>query len=309
MATETQHFEDEYLKAVIAAKSSEAVIKVDFATFASTVPDHFKIFAYEGVDDKTVYYQWINRLRADLQYEPYECKNKINALRLFDLLERDLTGLGDRVYYFVDKDFDGLQGRPENAKIYLTCKYSIENYMVSAQVLEDLLKIEFHCNGYTDLRKEVIEKFEELYTQFLNVTEAINFRIFIARKLKIRQTVDLPTRINLLANVDLNEVLKIEALPNDIVKLEREPTEEEINSLLSEFSELESKNDYRGKFAFLFFAKWLSLLREDRLTEHTEVFSKIPKTEVKIKGDFTIATLAPKTAPPEHLHKFLSTIS
>lgn len=308
MTDDYQKSEDEYLKSIIKSKQVEAVIKVGFITFASGVPEELKILAYEGNDDKIVYYHWINRLNPTLKYEPYVCNNKTNVLRLFDILNRDLTGLNKRVYFFVDKDFDGLQGRVANEKIFITCKYSIENYLVDCRVLNDLLKIDFHCSGYNQFREEIITKFQLLYSQFLEHTKQINFRIFLARKLKIKETEHLPSTINLLANVNLEEIFKIDAPLDEIVKLEREPTTKEIEDLIPEFESLDKASDYRGKFSLFFFSKWLSLLREDRCAENPIIFNNIPKTTATIRGDFSLLALAPKSEPPEHLYNFLAKI-
>ena len=105
---------DGYLLRIKEAKNVRAVLKVDFAAFASAIPDDTKIFAFEGPADKAVFYHWIKSVSPALKYEPHVCKNKFNVLQLFDSLQSDLTGLAERAYFFVDRDFDGLQGRDEH---------------------------------------------------------------------------------------------------------------------------------------------------------------------------------------------------
>jgi hypothetical protein len=43
--------------------------------------------------------------------------------------------------FFVDRDFDDLQGRLPDNTVYMTETYSIENCIVCREVLEDILKM------------------------------------------------------------------------------------------------------------------------------------------------------------------------
>ncbi|MDQ0591366.1 DUF4435 domain-containing protein [Variovorax paradoxus] len=299
---------DKYLAKVKQAKDVRAVLKVDFATFASAVPEEVKVFAYEGPADKFIYYHWIRELRPSLRYEAYICKNKAKALQLFDILQSDLTGLGERVYFFVDKDFDDLQGRAATSKVFLTDRYSIENYIVCPKLLEDLLMIDFHCNGHPGARIEVREYFEKIYSKFLEITRNLNFRIFAARKLQIEQTEDLPDKINLLAQVELTEISPTEHAVEGLVKLGREPTAEEWAGLKEAFAAINPMQGYRGKFALQFFVKWLGLLRQDRASSPSVLFPMLPASTFMVDGNFSLQTLAPKAAPPKDLGAFLASI-
>lgn len=195
---------DPYVERLKSAKNVRAVAKVCFATFASSITEKTNIFAYEGSADKLVFYYWINGIRRGLKYEPYVVKNKNAVLQLFDALKNDETGLGDKVYFFVDRDFDQLQGRAEDEKIFMTKAYSIENYFVCKELLEDILNIEFHCNGYPAVRNDIINLFNDLYAKFLKITEHINLRIFVARKLGIHQIEDLPKTSNIWRILNFN---------------------------------------------------------------------------------------------------------
>jgi hypothetical protein len=78
------------------------------------------------------------------------------------------------VYFFVDRDFDDLQGRSAHERLFITNKYSVESYLVCDRLLEELLKIEFHCNGHAAVRTKIIEKFKKAYEAFLTVTKEVN---------------------------------------------------------------------------------------------------------------------------------------
>jgi hypothetical protein len=297
-----------YFQAIKNSTDRRVVEKMELATFAASIPEGTIIFAYEGRDDKVVFYHWVNRIDSTLKYEPYICKNKWMTLQLFDSLNIDLTGLKDRVYFFVDRDFDGTGGRAPNPKLFVTEKYSIENYVVCTELLDDILKIDFHCEGMNELRKDIIAAFETVYAQFLNVTRAINFRIFLSRKLNIRHLDDLPERINLIAKVELNRVQASDRPISEIVSLDREPTQDEAARFADEFDQIIPTSGYRGKFALKFLVRWLEQLRVDRNSEGSHFFAVAPATEFAIGGNFSLDTLAPKAPPPAQLVGFIGDV-
>lgn len=300
--------EDYFLNKLKLAKNANSVLKTEFVTKISAISEDCKIFAFEGVGDKSVYYHWIKKINSNIRYEFHMCGNKDKVLRLFDSLAPDLTGLGDRVYYFVDNDFDHLQGRPLHDKIFVTKKYSIENYIVTDRVLDDVLSVDFHCNGAPKARSYILSNFTSLHHKFLQITKEINFRIFYSAILKIKRTGDLPTKINQLANIELFEVTPSELTEKDLVKIEREPTEDELSILRDEFEKLNPVENFRGKFSMIFFIKWLQILREDRGSETSKAFQDFPKTDFRINGAFSMETLSTKSDPPKELMEFVQTI-
>jgi len=298
---------DEYLLRIKAAKNARAVLKVDFAAFASAIPDDTKIFAFEGPADKAIFYHWIKAVNSAIKYESHVCKNKFSVLQLFDSLQSDLTGLAERAYFFVDRDFDGLQGRDEHERVFITAKYSIENYVVCNELLDALLTVEFHCNGHPKVRESAKAVFEETYRQFLRATADLNFRIFASRRLGINQVADLPNRLNLIAEVELTKVTAAGKEAAELVQLEREPLQQELASLREIFDALKPEDSYRGKFALLFFVRWLGLLREDRVAANP-VCLVLPATTFNVGGGFSLESLASKAPIPPELCKFLSEI-
>lgn len=300
--------QDAYLQRMKEGLSASAVLKAQLASLKSSC-SVARVFAYEGVTDKTIYYHWIERLRPNLEYEPFVCKNKNQLLQLFDSLQKDRSGMSSGVYFFADRDFDDLKGRIATDAIFVTEKYSVENYLVGPEILSELLKIEFHCHGNPDVRIKITERFELTYEEFLKKTAAINFRIYIARTVGIKQIGELPRRIGELANVGLDSISQGRGELLDMVSLEREPTEAEIAECTAGFSALEPQSRYRGKFAFLFFAKWLLLLVEDRNSNKSGYFHGLPQNELIAKGPFSFEILAAKTKPPMSFQRFLAAIA
>lgn len=295
---------NKYLSSMIRAMESDSVVKQEFGIFLTGLVSCDRVFAFEGPDDKTVYYHWVQKLRNDFTYEPYVCKNKHKALQLYDVINKDKTGFATSTYVFIDRDFDGLRGRAPGRALFMPDNYSVENYIVCEQVLQDLLKNDFHCADER-IRGHAIKRFGEIYQHFLHLTSGMNYRIFSARRFKIRQIDDLPTKIGQIADIHLDRCEPGRLAASEAVKLHRELDDMEKATATEEFALLDQRKNFRGKFALLFFVKWLGLLRADRLSEASVLFAGLPKPEYAIRGDFSLASLAPLAPSPPNLGPFL----
>jgi hypothetical protein len=264
------------------------------------------VFAFEGDSDKPVYYQWTKQIRPDLSYEPFVCGGKKLVFQFREMLARDLGGLSNRVYFFIDRDFDDLAGNDASPVTFMTDRYSVENHLVSAQVFEELLKDEFHCHAEPELRKEIIERFEQRLEEFLSVTKEINRRLFVARQLKLQLLKHLPERINHIAVVDLSNVSAAKFKPEEIVVLAQEPDEKELERHSVEFEKLIPIERYRGKFSHLFFMKWLELLCADRKEQNSKCFNRLGQPRVVPIHGMTLGMLASKSDYPVGLREFIA---
>jgi len=300
----TENVDDVYLEQLKVARSRPAVQKARLAVLRSNNPT-IMIFAFEGVDDNQIYYHWIKSLEPDILYEPFICGNKSQVLQLMELLNRDLTGLGRNIYYFVDRDFDADAATMGSVALFVTDAYSVENYIVNSSVLADILRVELCCHGSPALRQRVVGLFENVYSSFLSSTRNINLRLFISSRCGIRRIDNLPERINQIATVGLDDVLPIETDVKELVRLEREPLIEEMERLERDFKLLCPELHYRGKFALLFFIRWLGLLLRDRKSDRSQYFEELPRDGSVAQGGFSLSLLAPKSNPPQGLHDFL----
>lgn len=299
--TETP-LEDPLLNNMKASRRNRSVLKMDLVNLRAEAPNTL-ILVFEGVHDKGVYFSWLQRAHPELQYEPFPCDGKPLVLELKKVVDQDLNGLSRGVYFFVDRDFDELGDLPEDESIFMTDRYSIENYLVCERVLKELLKNEFHCHGCPRLRETIVERFSALYDAFLSATKEINFRLFCARKLGFECGAPLPSKIGQLARVDLGSV-ELLVRPEDVIHFEREPTDLELSKLRKEFDRLSGRRRYRGKFALLFFMEWLTHLARDRTSNHTLYFAGLKKN-VKVRlHSVTGETLAGKSELPNGFSDF-----
>jgi hypothetical protein len=123
------------------------------------------------------------------------------------MIDRDLGGLSEGVYFFIDRDFDDLRGHAPSSDLFMTDAYSVENYLISEGVLEEVLKNEFHCHAEPAFRHDVIQLFKKVHEDFLAVTREINYRLFVARRLKIELTAHLPDKISHLAALTVDNAV------------------------------------------------------------------------------------------------------
>lgn len=298
---------ERYLERLRLGRKTPAVLKSKLVQLRSTAPE-ITIFAFEGDDDKVVYSQWIRRIRPDLDYEPFPCDGKNGVLMLLAVVSRDRGGLEKNIYFFIDRDYDDLRGMPPQESVFMTDKYSVENYLVSPDVVTELLKNEFHCHTKLEVRDAVTKIFEGTYDEFLKITKEINRRIFVARKLGIKLRHALPTKANVVANVELTRAKEAEKSAIDLVVYFSDPDETELQRLNAEFEALNPRDRYRGKFALSFFQRWLSLLTSEYVEGTLGLFAAVDAQSRVRTAELVISNFASKSALPHGLQEFIRAV-
>jgi hypothetical protein len=297
--------DDQYLEAMRAARDRAAVLKIALVELRSRFPD-IMIFVFEGIDDKIVYYHWVRRVSPGIVYEALPCGSKRNVLRLREVCARDMNDLSERVYYFIDRDFDDFGNFAKTKNTFMTDYYSVENYLVSDSIFDDILTNEFHCHARPEVRQRIRVLFGALHESFLLVSRAINFRIFVARKLQIDILTAIPDKLNKIFVVNLTDVTLVSS-PESIIRLHREPESDEIESMNNEFGSLEPSTRYRGKFLLKFFLRWLELLADEYAARKTDIFQGVEGNYAIRRHEFGIGMLAARSHPPSELATFLCT--
>lgn len=292
---------DDFIKNMIESKSSSAVLKYKLIAFKSSMPNAL-VFVMEGINDKIVYYHWTKRIKHQLRYEPFPCGGKKEVLKLRKTVHEDEDRLKENVYFFVDRDFDDLQGMEPCRTIFMTDCYSIENYLVQPEVIDEILKNELHYHGLPEIRGRIVEDFFARYDEFLAVTADANRLIYAARKNGLG--VKMPERINQLAKVGLRSVAGLDVGGQMPIVLERPIDDAELEQCGAEFRVLDPRTRYRGKFAVLFCLHWLRLLVADRNSAAPSYGDALEGQGEKVK-EITFESLAAKAPFPEGLADFL----
>lgn len=291
---------DQAVSRMIRARDRRAVLKTRLLTLDAKL-DRDHIFAFEGRDDREAYSAWLRRIDPALKFEPFECGSKKKVLNLFDIVVKDKGDLETRVRFFVDRDFDELQGRHGNSNIFVTDRYSVENYLVDRETLEDILRVELHCHEMPDTRFEILNIFEDVYDQFLSATKLINERLYTSRRLGV-PIKPITDRLSDISKVEIKKANVGDKHPHEIISFESPLVSELILEIELEFGKLDPRLRYRGKFAISFFRKWLELISQERRENSNKLFPE--KSKHKIKNEFSILTLAARSPMPEGLVEF-----
>ncbi|PYE27966.1 uncharacterized protein DUF4435 [Paraburkholderia silvatlantica] len=298
---------DNYLNHLKSARTGPAVLKTRLIAFRSR-DKKSPIFAFEGSDDKSVYYHWVRRIKPGLRYEPFPCAGKPQAVGLWEMLERDRGELREGIYFFMDRDFDSEGNLIKSGNIFYTDRYSIDNYLVGDDVLDEILKNEFHCHGDPDCRAVVVGIFFRLYNDFIALTKEVNRRLFYSRRLGISIKNGLPDKLGKLVKLGLTEIETAGFSADALVAYEKEPDIHEVAGLEQEFAALDGPTRYRGKFARLFFVQWLNTLAADRNSDAPAVFRERLVNEKVHASRITLDCLAAKSELPSGLAEFLENL-
>jgi len=269
---------------------------------------------FEGREDSSFYIGFLRR------YVPhpkclyfYKCGNKEGVYETFNKIMRAATSRG-RALFFVDKDLSDFLNEQHIVaeNIFVTNYYSIENYLVSEEMLlrisDDLLNLPDSIDTNKILEKFRIE-LERFYEQVLPITAWIIY----LRRCKLRPNIN---NINLSHFFRFNDDLTLE-IDLDIKQtngssiLERmcEVTtppgcQPEIESIVNELANLDPKLYVRGKFEIWFFVKFVGKLVK-LLQGTTNTIGKRIKVRTQINEDNAVEILGPRLQIPSSLEKFL----
>jgi hypothetical protein len=287
------------------SRDKVVVAKTDILVLRSKIPN-VRIFVFEGDDDKVIYHSWISRVSANLRYEPFCCNGKTKVLALRDSLASDKANSVEGIYFFVDRDFDDLQGRHLDDRTFMTSCYSVENYLARDEVLDVVLTNDFHLNGLPEERTRIIALYNELFDDFLDLAKHANERIYVARKAKVELLKQLPSDCKKIAKIYVDRIDPTSIDPDTWLTYKSAVAQHEIDLHLEEFQKLDPRARYRGKFILDFFKRWLEMLCEDARSEHPIVLIRRAGVgRIKV-SEFTLGSFAIKSCLPEGLHEFVA---
>ncbi|MCA3273974.1 MAG: DUF4435 domain-containing protein [Roseomonas sp.] len=286
------------------AKGVSAVTKMSLIRIREYDPSIF-VFVFEGDDDKIIYAQWLSRISPRLKYEPLPCEGKRNVLAFRDSLLLDEAGLRTNVLFFIDRDFNDLCGRKNGNDIFMTDRYSVENYLVSERVLDALLKTGFHCESYSVVRAKLLSLFSTLYLEFLSTVKEVNFRIFVARQRQIGLLNEKQNLSKLWLSISLETIGASGKTAAEIVELADNVSEEEYSRLRKKFDKLDPKKRYRGKFSLTFFNTWLAALKTEWRSTGSTLLAEITERRPIREQEFNVGNFASKSELPKGLRVFL----
>jgi len=219
------------------------------------------------------------------------------------------------VLFFVDKDFSDFlsENYPKAGNIYVTDFYSIENYLVSEDMLIRVWNEIIRFPNTSIDTSVIIQKFQVQLARFYNFVLPITAWIVYLRRKGIQPNIN---NVNFSRIFYFNEDLVIGkkeeiGLRGEIERLERtcgvvtpKGFLSHLGSLTKEFVELEPKTYIRGKFELWFFVKFIEKLTSMLRATISDLGESIGM-KTQISEDNAIEVLGPRLQIPPSLDRFL----
>ena len=287
------------------SRKSPAALKVKVSNLRSRHSSG-PIFVVEGVDDVGVYETWLQPFANGEFVNIVPGSGQEQLLGFRQVLKNDQTGLNKNVYFFVDKDYDGLQGNELGDDIFCTESYSVENYLGTILVCKSIIRDELRVDASSDLFAELVSLFDNALKSLLRELYHVNMYIYCCRVLGVRLNQNIPHLTDLVV-VSLDGIRPLDDVANLIkekLPASREITYVELQEISATFSSLNNVRAIRGKFIFQFFKKWFHCL-SDEITLHPNGLFIKEKINAKFSPSIiTHRSCAARSERPEGLADF-----
>ena len=238
------------------------------------------------------------------KHQVYETRHKIMARKDPPVWSNTMVLL-----YFVDKDLSDLlqEDHPIGTDIFVTDYYSVENYLVSEEMLEIIWTDLFNFYGNSEPEfPPVREKFQEELQRFYDYIRPVMIWIIHHKKNRVRFRFH---DIKLHELFEVNESLELRCIEGDvqslIAKLDRSCNLMTTTQCLEEekdILELNPKTYIRGKFEVWFFLQFLKALEKSI----KDMGIEIRVQQGLLKEKVIVQSLGPRlNSIPKSLSKFL----
>ncbi len=252
---------------------------------------------FEGRDDVIFYETLFQRIGTSERYTNFVANGKDPLLGLRDLLKNSEEHQNQKNIFFADKDFDGLKSHSDGDDIYLTETYSIENTLVTEQILDRILRSDFRCNhSENEALAHISSEFKKLIEDYTAKFKTPNLIIYHCRKNSIKLPSIRDSKDFMTVSVD-HLHLKFE----DAFEMLGWPEDKPRNQVADsepEFNEVCPLTEWRGKFLFYIFQEFIKHQVQRRTAKPPEIFNTRapitfnPKVELRT---FAIFSQIPET--------------
>jgi hypothetical protein len=238
----------------------------------------------------------------------YRCDGKSKVFEAFEQITARKPAV-QAVLFFVDKDLDDILGTPwpTDPRIFVTDVYSIENYLVTRDVLAAVYQDTVRLAGIDFDDQTVLDQFDRQLERFHDF-----MLVVMAWIVTTRRNGDKPNLNNLdfadlfesMENCDLKRKrLRLTTLgrktgvkPGSVFR--------RVSSVTKELARLDPKRFMRGKFEALFFLEFWRQLTKQLRDLAAEAGGKAT-IRPSLERSTLVATLTPYVAEPRSLRLFL----
>jgi len=286
-----------------ASRNNPQVALISYTTVRGKNPEKL-ICVFEGYEDLPYYETVFNRVGNATAFTSIIAKGKDQVLALRQALKNNHYQ-DNKVRFFVDQDFDGLKGHSVGDDIYVTEGYSIENHLADAGILSSILNSEFKCcaDENEDTIKNVNALFDEFLAAFFEIMRPVNQAIFYARTHNVKLK-NIEDRIGEYFLFTLERIVDKNSNHFDLIGWPA-GLDRDVSSVESVFSKMDPHMQWRGKFIFELFVKFLSQLKSDRTSDAPKIFPKKAGVKFDPNGEI-IRTLASLSTIPPSLSVFVA---
>ncbi len=266
---------------------------------------------FEGHDDASFYSAQIRRaLPQQLGLYLHQCGNKDAVYQTFASI--DGTQFSNCILlFFVDKDYSNFltQMYTQAPNIYVTEYYSIENYVVTGEILErvwdELIWLKKQSYDFEIVRAKFLEELSRFHNLMLPITawivclkrsgQPVNLDNIACGKIFVFDKDVSLAYHRIQSTADLLAVL--EGLCRIVTS---EECEKSLHELVDELNNHEPKTIVRGKYELWFFIAFLNQLLANLAVAGA-------RTKVQLTEANAIEVLGPRLAPSPSLDLFLRT--
>jgi hypothetical protein len=290
------------------AKSKKDSASVAFARFLeirAIAPD-VAIAAVEGRDDVGVWKVWFVRCGLDDHIELLPCSGKKKVFELREILQRNKKNRSDNVVYLVDRDYDDWAGHAPTEDVFMTDRYSIENYFVCERVLDHALNNQFLCAGKPAEKQPVVDRFKSSFEEYRVASDETQKRTYIARRLNLRDGGSLPSKIKEI--VAVSGPYQVQPLPLDKLKVESAVGVDRatLQALEDEYVSLSFLERARGKYHRAFLQFFYQSLQDERSPSNRNMFpANKPEANFKFSA-INLSEWAGVSTMPQGLNEFIN---
>ena len=294
-------------------RASPTSIHFQFRLKDAHAPNNVHVF-FEGHDDLSFYMNFLLTFSSDKEIYPYICSNKRNVYETHGKVTNgDCQGI---TLFFVDKDLsDVLNESWERAQnIYVTDYYSIENYLVSEEMLYRIWMELFRFKqGFLEFENSYRAKFREELERFYKLTLPIAAWAIYLRRLGKRPNVNnihfsrffvLKADLTLEKSTEMQQDNETHFLEH--VCGESTPAEYQtgIDTIKEELLKLSPKFYLRGKLELCFFVRFVNALLE-HLKHNLSLDEGSVSTKTPLTEENAVEILGPRLRIPQSLASFL----
>jgi hypothetical protein len=266
---------------------------------------------FEAQDDATFFVHFLRPYLPDAtRVYTYHCDGKAQVYQAFEGIIQHDPGVR-AVLFFVDKDLDDILGVPwpTDPRVFVTDAYSIENYLVSGEVLQSFYRDAVRLRGVAFDFEAVLRHFDEQLAQFHRAIASTMAWVLVARRggHKVNlSNVRLKDLFEIDANVHVRcrRGLRFGSLCNSGGVTPRGSMYRQLLPLTRELRKMNPKRVIRGKFEAWFLVEfWKSVI-----THVQEVAREAGGTvslRLPLEHSNAVAALAKHATIPRSLDLFL----